>query len=132
MSDRRKTRSRTWHKQDPENFKAIKYIAREYGLSALAAFEEGMVRHRPIPPQLADRLFREDVPNITPNDIRILKMIAAGMKNKEIADELGRSENTLNSHIRRINSELGISSDRGSVAQRIKMINKARELGYIE
>jgi DNA-binding CsgD family transcriptional regulator len=73
---------------------------------------------------------KEPVINIAPNDIltdrenEMLVCIIKGYSNKEIADKLFVSENTVKKHLNNIYSKLGVS-------RRTQAISKAKELGII-
>lgn len=53
---------------------------------------------------LAEHLGEE---NLTPREIQVLQLIRDGRKNKQIADQLSISENTVNFHIKNIVDKLG-------------------------
>jgi DNA-binding NarL/FixJ family response regulator len=57
---------------------------------------------------------------LTPREIEVVRMVAEGHRNKEIADALFISEGTVKAHLRTIFEKLGISS-------RMKLILYARE-----
>ena len=57
-------------------------------------------------PFLADERKREDL-GITPRELEILELIAQGMSNREIADKLYVSENTVKTHSSRVFDKLG-------------------------
>jgi len=82
------------------------------------------------------RLFRRPPADFTPNsaaraslgisdrEFEVLEHLAAGRSNKEIAQKLGVSPNTVKTHIARLYEKL-------SAARRTEAIAKARELGLI-
>jgi len=53
---------------------------------------------------LAEHLGEED---LTPRELEVLQLIGNGLKNKQLADELSISENTVNFHIKNIVDKLG-------------------------
>jgi len=53
---------------------------------------------------LAEHLGEED---LTPRELEVLKLIRDGHKNKQIADRLSISENTVNFHIKNLVDKLG-------------------------
>ena len=53
---------------------------------------------------LAEHLGEED---LTPREIQVLRLIRDGNKNKQVADQLSISENTVNFHIKNIVDKLG-------------------------
>ncbi len=57
---------------------------------------------------------------LTPREIEVVRMVAAGLRNKEIADALGISEGTIKVHLRTIFEKLGIEN-------RMKLGTYARE-----
>ena len=63
-------------------------------------------RHVPaeVAARLAEHLGEED---LTPRELEVLRLIQGGSKNKQIADRLGISENTVNFHIRNLVDKLG-------------------------
>ena len=61
---------------------------------------------------------------ISSRELTVLKEIAAGRSNKEIAANLNVSPNTVKTHVARLFEKLGTS-------RRTEAINKARELGIV-
>ena len=63
-------------------------------------------RHVPaeVAARLAEHLGEED---LTPRELEVLRLIRDGYKNKQIADELSISENTVNFHIKNLVDKLG-------------------------
>jgi len=63
-------------------------------------------RHVPaeVAARLAEHLGEED---LTPREMQVLQLIRDGSKNKQIADQLSISENTVNFHIKNIVDKLG-------------------------
>jgi two-component system NarL family response regulator len=55
---------------------------------------------------LADRI---GSPNLTEREVEVLRLVARGKANKEIAADLGISEGTVKSHVSSITSKLGVS-----------------------
>lgn len=62
---------------------------------------------------------------LSPREIEILRIVAQGASNKEIADKLFISEGTVKNHLSSILSKLG-------VRDRMQAILKAREFGIID
>jgi len=52
---------------------------------------------------------KDDVPALTPQEVRILQLITEGLDNGTIAEILSLSPNTIKSHVRNIFSKLGVS-----------------------
>ena len=66
-------------------------------------------------------------PDATPlssREIQIVRLVAAGQSNKQVARSLFLSENTIESHLRRRNTKLGTST-------RTQAIARARDIGAI-
>jgi two-component system NarL family response regulator len=94
---------------DEDIFRALKAGATTYLLKDTLA--EDLVRvirevfagERPLPSSvascLADRMLR---PNLTARELDVLQLIAKGMRNKEIAAELGITEETAQGHVKNI------------------------------
>jgi DNA-binding CsgD family transcriptional regulator len=61
---------------------------------------------------------------ITPRELEILEAVAAGFSNKEIAERLFVSENTVKTHAARVFAKL-------SVERRTQAVQRAREVGII-
>ncbi|MCB9420212.1 MAG: AAA family ATPase [Ardenticatenaceae bacterium] len=87
----------------------------------LAVFEaEGQkIEHEPDPPPA-----QSVIDPLTNRELEILTLIAAGQKNKEIAEQLVISLNTVLYHIKNIYSKLGVN-------KRTLAITKAKELNLI-
>jgi DNA-binding CsgD family transcriptional regulator len=54
---------------------------------------------------------------LTPRELQVAALVAMGRANKQIASELGISEWTVSTHLRRIFSKLGVDSRAAMVAQ---------------
>lgn len=71
----------------------------------------------PIPPEvarkLANRLSQEQ---LTSREVDVLKLIAEGCRNKEIAKRLGISENTTQGHVKSILLKLKVDDRAGAIA----------------
>ncbi|MGN6184182.1 MAG: helix-turn-helix domain-containing protein [Thermoanaerobaculia bacterium] len=61
---------------------------------------------------------------LTPREQEILALIAAGHSNREIAEKLFVSENTVKTHSSRVFEKLGVN-------RRVQAVQKGRELGLI-
>jgi ATP/maltotriose-dependent transcriptional regulator MalT len=61
---------------------------------------------------------------ITPRELEILEAVAAGLSNKEIADRLFVSENTVKTHAARVFAKL-------SARRRTQAVQLAKEAGII-
>ena len=81
-------------------------------LRAIKAAAEGQVQ---LSPQVAARLVREvrapDNPEtLTERETEVLKLLAQGKANKEIAASLGIGENTVKTHVSNVLVKLGVQS----------------------
>lgn len=64
--------------------------------------------HKRIPPEIAEELAQHVADDdLTPREIDVLRLIAAGNANKQIADQLSIGEATVKSHVTNILSKLG-------------------------
>lgn len=71
----------------------------------------------PIPPQIAKILTaRAERPALSTRELAVIRLMATGMRNKEIASELGIAEDTAKIYIRRAFIKLGVS-DRTAAVQ---------------
>jgi DNA-binding CsgD family transcriptional regulator len=61
---------------------------------------------------------------LSPREVEILEVLAAGDSNKEIARRLGISPNTVKTHVARVYAKLGVQ-------RRVQAIEKARFLSLI-
>lgn len=61
---------------------------------------------------------------LTERETELLALVAQGLSNKEIADKVYVSENTVKKHLNNLYSKLG-------VARRTQAVSKAKELGII-
>jgi DNA-binding NarL/FixJ family response regulator len=60
-----------------------------------------------IDPQIRERLLQtRDLPALTSREIQVLKLVAEGLRNHEIAKNLGLSLNTVKVHVNRILEKL--------------------------
>jgi len=78
-------------------------------------------------PELQSRVFkgmRDPLPKLTDRETEVLRLLAAGQANREVARTLFVSEATVKSHIAHIFTKLGVDS-------RAKAIHSARETGLI-
>jgi ATP/maltotriose-dependent transcriptional regulator MalT len=74
-------------------------------------------------PFLADEKRREEL-RITPRELEILNLIAQGMSNREIADRLFVSENTVKTHSSRVFDKLGAK-------RRTQAVQMGKEFGLL-
>jgi DNA-binding NarL/FixJ family response regulator len=67
---------------------------------------------------------RAPAAKLSAREIEVVRNVAAGLSNREIAEQLFLSPNTVRSHLQSASSKLGVSS-------RAKLVFRARELGVI-
>jgi two-component system, NarL family, response regulator LiaR len=87
-----------------------------------------VVREVPVPvpdegPFVPDEKKREEL-NITPREFEILELIARGLSNREIAEKLFVSENTVKTHSSRVFDKLGAK-------RRTQAVQFAKEFGLL-
>jgi DNA-binding NarL/FixJ family response regulator len=103
-------------------YRAMQAGARGYllkdatGKALVQALRDVLAGKRVVAPaaaaQLAERMPQSD---LTPREIDVLRLVAAGRSNKRIADELGLSEATVRTHVGNILAKLG-ADDRTQAA----------------
>lgn len=106
----------TTYEGDADIHRALEAGACGYLLKNTLAHElAGAVRsaasgRRVIPAVVAERL-AEFTPrlDLTPRELEVLEFAAKGLRNKEIARMLGRTEDTIKVHLRHIMEKLGVS-----------------------
>lgn len=109
---------------DEEIFKALKAGARGYflkdvkGQDLINAIRAVHAGQRPLPPEIASRL-AERIPRSTlsPRELEILRLIAKGRSNHEIAGALGISDGTVRVHASNIFAKLGCSDRAQAVSE---------------
>jgi two-component system NarL family response regulator len=85
----------------------LKGMCREELLEAIRAVHSGLRRiPSPVATKLADRMGGSD---LTARELEVLKLIAKGNTNKEVASELSITEATVKGHVNNILSKLGVS-----------------------
>jgi len=71
----------------------------------------------PVAQRLADRMLQ---PALTPRELEVLRLIAKGKRNKEIAAQLGISEETTQGHVKNILLKLGLHDRTEAVAVAVR------------
>lgn len=69
---------------------------------------------RPIPPAVASRAAVNHVA-LSPRELEVLKLVARGLRNKEVADQLGVSTDTVQTHIKHLFEKLNVSDRTAAV-----------------
>ncbi len=80
-------------------------------------FAGGRPLSAPVAQRLADRLLH---PDLTARELEVLRLIAKGMRNKEIAARLGISEETAQGHVKNILLKLGLHDRTEAVAVAVR------------
>ena len=98
------------------------------GLKLTKTRETVVVREVPVPVQVGGPFQRNEVRldqlGITPRELEILEAMAAGFSNREIAEKLFVSENTVKTHAARLFDKL-------SAKRRTQAVQLAKEAGLI-
>jgi two-component system NarL family response regulator len=106
---------------------AAGYLLRDAPIAEIAggvrAVADGSVHvSPPLTEQLLRALGRDDAgaEPLTERELEVLRLIAAGASNRDIADRLFISENTVKNHVRRILEKTGTRSRTGAVAHGVR------------
>jgi DNA-binding NarL/FixJ family response regulator len=95
------------------------------GVNLIPALRALAAGQRWIPPEVANRLAsRRSFEELTPREVEVLRELAKGLANKEIADVLNISENTTKGHLKNIIGKL-------RVADRTEAVTAAIQRGII-
>lgn len=96
----------------------LKHMARTRLVDAVRAVADG---RRAVAPEVAERL-AEAVPRaeLTARELQVLRLIARGLSNKEIAGELELTEGTVKVHVNHILQKLGVDDRTGAVTIAIR------------
>jgi len=91
------------------------YLLKDAGIDelirAVLAVHEGSLLLQPaMASQLIERLDADDAPELTPRELEVLQLLASGARNREIADQLSLSVNTIKFHIENLYEKLGVRS----------------------
>jgi len=112
---------------DDDIFRALEAGAASYLLKNTVSVDlvrvvrEVFAGGRPLPPAVAQRLAdRMLVPDLTARELDVLRLIAKGMRNKEIAAQLGIGEETARGHVKNILAKLGLHDRTEAVAIAVK------------
>jgi DNA-binding NarL/FixJ family response regulator len=112
---------------DDDIFRALEAGATSYLLKDTLAedlvrvirevFAGGRPLPAPVAQRLADRMLH---PDLTARELDVLRLIARGMRNKEIAAQLGIGEETTQGHVKNILSKLGLHDRTEAVAVAVR------------
>jgi DNA-binding NarL/FixJ family response regulator len=112
---------------DEDIFRAIEAGAVTYVLKDMVAEKlMGVIREvasggRPIPPEIAQRLsHRMFHATLTAREIEVLRLVARGMRNKEIAGDLNISDETVQGHVKNILAKLSVHDRTEAVAVAVR------------
>jgi len=96
------------------------------GLKLTRTTERIVVREVPVPTEAPFVVRTESVERLgdTPREMEILQLIAAGLSNREIAERLNVSENTVKTHAARLFAKL-------NARRRTQVVQIAKEAGLI-
>jgi DNA-binding NarL/FixJ family response regulator len=121
----------TSYEGDADIYRALEAGARGYllkdilGTEVVQAIRDVAAGKRVIPPEVAGRLSEFMPPvRLTARELEVLRLAAKGLRNREIAREIGRTEGTVKEHIRHIMEKLGASD-------RTKAVTVALQRGVI-
>lgn len=96
------------------------------GIKLTGRQDRVIIKEVPVPvtePFLPNQRKREDL-GITPRELEILELIALGMSNREIAEKLFVSENTVKTHSSRVFDKLGAK-------RRTQAVQLGKEFGLL-
>ena len=62
-----------------------------------------------------------DIINLSPTEFKVVMRMAKGLRNKEIADKMGTSERTIQTHLTNIYRKLGVGSRTESILKLLTM-----------
>jgi DNA-binding NarL/FixJ family response regulator len=116
--------------EEDDLYEAIKagangYLLKEISVEEVAEAIRAVIRGQSlISPSMASKLLNEfnslarqaaereqfPTPVLTARELEVLKLVAKGMSNKEVADQLYISENTVKNHVRNILEKLHLHS----------------------
>lgn len=84
----------------------VKEMALDQLLTAIRTVHAG---EQYVPPQIAMRIGERLLAQLSPREMEVLKLVAAGLSNKEIASRLGLVVGTVKVHVANILSKLGVA-----------------------
>jgi DNA-binding NarL/FixJ family response regulator len=105
---------------------ACGYLVKDMlGAQLVRAIRAAAAGERVIPPEVAGRL-AEFTPraDLTPREVEVLRLTTKGLGNREIARVIGRTEETVKAHLKKIMAKLG-------AADRTEAVMRALQRGII-
>jgi two-component system, NarL family, response regulator len=106
----------TMYQGDEDIYRALEAGAAAYVLKdalsddLVCVIREVHTGKRPIPSDVAATLAaRSAQPSLTPREVEVVRLIAEGLRNKEIAFALGITEQTAKVHVKNILAKLGVN-----------------------
>jgi DNA-binding NarL/FixJ family response regulator len=75
---------------------------------------------RPMPAEIAASLANRPLPTVTAREREVLSLMAAGMRNKEIAAALRIAEETVHAHVKNIFSKLNVNDRTAAVSAALR------------
>lgn len=91
------------------------YLLKEAGIdelmrAILTVHEGGLLLQPAMAKRLIESLDADDAPGLTPRELEVLQLLASGARNREIAEQLSLSVNTVKYHIENLYEKLGVRS----------------------
>lgn len=91
------------------------YLLKKAGIDDLmrsisTVHEGGLLLQPAMANRLIEGLDTADAPGLTPRELEVLQLLASGARNREIADQLSLSVNTVKYHIENLYGKLGVGS----------------------
>ncbi len=116
----------TTYDGDEDIFRALEAGAQAYllkGMKSSELFDAIRAVHagrRYIPPEVARSLDSWNRPDLTRRELEVLKLLASGASNKEIAGRIGTTEGTVKSYVINILGKLGVHDRTEAVTVALK------------
>jgi DNA-binding NarL/FixJ family response regulator len=120
----------TSYEGDADIYRTLEAGARGYllkdmlGTQVIRAIRDVAAGKRVIPPDVAGRLDFLPKVRLTERELEVLRLAARGLRNREIAGEIGRTEGTVKEHLRHVMEKLG-------AGDRTKAVSVALRRGII-
>jgi DNA-binding NarL/FixJ family response regulator len=95
----------------------VKEMALDRLLEAIRVVHSGA---QYIPPQVAMRIGERMLAHLSPRELEVLRLVAKGLSNKEIAAQLGLVVGTVKIHVANIYSKLGVSDRTQALVAAVK------------